>query len=700
MVLHRNADEWECAVEHRIETIVQLYFEDIPYCEEVRQAQSKIKAIMVSEYRKLAKETNQQTAFETIVEKYAKLSDMAVLAGYTEQEVVNWRLPGKAKELKPLKKEITCQKRMIYLISALMMFTVFYALNIIVYKNFWSIAMTGTCGVLAGWLLIKFRRREARYTVEKVYDTEAYSYLRTLSDRYAKRRINGIAIYFVFLSYFVINFVSFFAFGELNLRDLIIVIFANFFLIEISSYVCIKNTFCYHLIQRRINRPERTPYQKHLHFITGFSAVYWTIVAIAEILLRSATGLNQSLYFRAVTVLFLLLLLYNLTLRKRITFHNRVFNAKRVVLFASIALTFSLYSYMQRDTWYTQPYINSIAKIGTAENHIFYDDETGIYTITAADEDFKILQLTDIHLGGSLFSYPDDLLALKAIYAEIEHTKPDLVVVTGDLTMPMGVISFSLNNSAPVGQFAALMRNIGIPWVFTYGNHDTESVAATSETDLDNLYQSLSYKTSGTLLYPYIQPQITGRNNQLVEIRNADGSLNQALFLLDSNAYTGEGLNDYDYIHDDQVDWYADEVARLSAEEGKTISSMVFFHIPLQQYRTAYELYEEGSDQVKYFFGENGEKMFDTVCCSDYPSNLFATMVKLGSTEATFCGHDHYNNMSLEYQGIRLTYGMSIDYLAMPGIDEDTAQRGATLITLHADGTWQLEQVPLTSITP
>ena len=41
---------------------------------------------------------------------------------------------------------------------------------------------------------------------------------------------------------------------------------------------------------------------------------------------------------------------------------------------------------------------------------------------------------------------------------------------------------------------------------------------------------------------------------------------------------------------------------------------------------------------------------------------------------------------------------MSIDYLAMPGIENDTAQRGAELITIHADSSWDLEQIPLTSI--
>ena len=93
-------------------------------------------------------------------------------------------------------------------------------------------------------------------------------------------------------------------------------------------------------------------------------------------------------------------------------------------------------------------------------------------------------------------------------------------MVTGDLSFPLGIMSMSLNNTAPVGQFAAFMRNAGIPWAFTYGNHDTESLASANKQELNEVYKSLSFKTSGNLLYPYTQPDVMGRNNQLIEIRN------------------------------------------------------------------------------------------------------------------------------------------------------------------------------------
>ena len=98
---------------------------------------------------------------------------------------------------------------------------------------------------------------------------------------------------------------------------------------------------------------------------------------------------------------------------------------------------------------------------------------------------------------------------------------------------------------------------------------------------------------------------------------------------------------------------------------------------------------------MQYCFGENGEG----VCCSEHPSRLFEAAKELGSTQGFFCGHDHLNNLSLEYEGMRLTYGMSIDYLAMPGIAREMKQRGGTLITLLDDGGMELRQVLLSSLS-
>ena len=334
---------------------------------------------------------------------------------------------------------------------------------------------------------------------------------------------------------------------------------------------------------------------------------------------------------------------------------------------------------------------------GRRENEIKYNNDSGVYTIKTDKEDFRILQLTDIHLGGTILSYGRDKKALMACEKLIRHTQPDLVVVTGDLTYPMRGPVFSYDNKRLVRTFAAFMRHLSVPWAFTFGNHDSEIRAVLNGEQLSRLFTAISKKDE-FLLYPLRQPDISGRNNQLIEIRNSDGSVRQALFLLDSHAYTDEISRKYDYVHDDQVDWYRDTLLQLNDEQGETVSSLVFLHIPLQQYRTAYELYQENSDEVKYFFGFNKEKGYGKIFCSEYPSTLFDAAKALGSTKGFFCGHDHYNNMSLEYQGIRLTYGMSIDYIVMRGIAHKKSQRGGTIITCRRNGSVEIEQLPLTSV--
>ena len=545
------------------------------------------------------------------------------------------------------------------------------------------------------FLIRKYKKSSQSATLVENHKDE----FEKLFDKYSKRSIVWMMILFLEVFMLLTNVIAL----NVNSKSYEVAeIFNSFiFSLEIVFFFFIKNTFILDWLLKKHHFENESKYKKNIKIIAIASTFYWIIGVLLFYVFEKYLVMNITAFIGITFIIEIIICC--LSFIKKMLYQPKKMNRLVVLSVVLLIVIFGGYSFLSRDIWLTQPYINATPYIYEGNDKITYDETTGIYTITSNEDDFKILQLTDIHLGGSILSYDKDLKALDACYQLINYTKPDLVVVTGDLSFPMGIMSFSFNNKAPVQQFAAFMRNTGVPWVFTYGNHDTESVAIGNKEDLNDLYQSLSWKTSRTLLYPYTQPkqnnaQIWGRNNQLIEVRNSDGSLNQALFLIDSNAYTGDGLNKYDYIHDDQVDWYKEQILRLNKEENKTISSLGFFHIPLQQYKTAYELYESGSDEVKYFFGSNDEKMIDKICASEYPSKIFDTAKELGSTKGFFCGHDHYNNMSLEYEGIRLTYGMSIDYLAMPGIARDTKQRGATLITSHKDSSIEIEQISLTSI--
>lgn len=148
----------------------------------------------------------------------------------------------------------------------------------------------------------------------------------------------------------------------------------------------------------------------------------------------------------------------------------------------------------------------------------------------------------------------------------------------------------------------------------------------------------------------------------------------------------------YDRIHDNQVEWYKSEIKALTEKNGGvTPKSLAFFHIPLVEYKTAWEEYvnngSKDTENVKYYYGKVGEKD-SGIFCAEENCGLFDAAKELGSTQGFFCGHDHLNNFSVDYKGIRLTYGYSIDYLAYIGIMKYGAQRGCTIIDISPDGSF------------
>lgn len=118
---------------------------------------------------------------------------------------------------------------------------------------------------------------------------------------------------------------------------------------------------------------------------------------------------------------------------------------------------------------------------------------------------------------------------------------------------------------------------------------------------------------------------------------------------------------------------------------------MAFFHIPLIEYRDAWQEYvnnnKQDTENAKLIYGTVGEKD-DNIFCPDENCGLFGAALELGSTQAFFCGHDHLNNFQINYKGINLTYGYSIDYLAYFGIAKYGAQRGCTMININQDGSF------------
>ena len=375
----------------------------------------------------------------------------------------------------------------------------------------------------------------------------------------------------------------------------------------------------------------------------------------------------------------------------------------------------------------------------------YKDSKTGYYEFVAPDEEteFRVLHLTDIHIGAGAFSAEKDKWAIQAVTETVNRVKPDLVIVTGDMAYPVPFQAGTFNNKREAEMFAALMEQLGVYWTITFGNHDTEiySLYDRDEISAQVYMNKEKYPHCLFLEGPALgnNSDDSGKGNSVIVVRHptaegveitdkesydlnvASTKISQALVTIDSHSYTdGDYFGiawKYDNIHPDQIDWYAQEMQKLTAknveygvpEDKAQVKNLVFFHIPLTEYRTYWGEYKnnghEDTDNVKLvhgWAGEDGEKSFPGV----NDCQMFETMV-LNGGQGAFCGHDHYNTFAIDVKAtvkdkdgndvtsvVRLSYGMSIDYLAYIGIVDEIEQRGGQGILISSDGNFSTCHYP------
>lgn len=337
-------------------------------------------------------------------------------------------------------------------------------------------------------------------------------------------------------------------------------------------------------------------------------------------------------------------------------------------------------------------------------------DADGVWTFTT-DEDFRVMQLTDVHIGGGWMSTSKDTMALNAVAAMVTAEKPDLVIITGDLVYPVPYAAGTFDNMNSAELVATLMESLGVYWLPVFGNHDTEIYSKYTREDISEFY--VDEKWEYCLFENNSDDGIDGYCNSVINVKNSQGLITQSLYTFDTHSYVdGDYLGigwKYDNIHENQVEWYKANVEKYNKyntdlinssnaenkeellEKYGTVKSLAFWHVPNTEYLDAWNEYVEAgykdTDNVKYYYGvvgETGKMVYSGV----YEDEIFEAMQETGSTKGIFCGHDHLNNFSIEYKGIRLTYGFSIDYLAYSGISKLGSQRGCTMITIKPDGSF------------
>ncbi len=318
-------------------------------------------------------------------------------------------------------------------------------------------------------------------------------------------------------------------------------------------------------------------------------------------------------------------------------------------------------------------------------NHARFDATNGL----------KILQLSDIHLSMNCdrqlqYKFLQKTIDLANAYAKKQggKDKVDLITITGDV--------FIFGTREIVREFCEFMESQKIDWTLTFGNHDEQCYFPIDW--LTGYLNDLSKKDGSYLLFKDIQDDdISGNANFYIDVPDKDGNAKERIYMIDSNRYkyTLSSFG-YDNIHEDQIKWYKDCV-----KDGTNLKSLAFFHIPFEEYETYYKDAIGSKTKGEFINDDEGnvlDKKGEGISCSKIESKMFETMVDLGSTKATFVGHDHKNNFAIKTKdnnknNMILSYGVK----ATDSVGADDNLIGGQVITVK--GLCDLDDIKIHPIT-
>lgn len=245
---------------------------------------------------------------------------------------------------------------------------------------------------------------------------------------------------------------------------------------------------------------------------------------------------------------------------------------------------------------------------------------------------FKIVQFTDVHY---IHNNPKSAISIERINEVLDAEKPDLVLFTGDIIY-----------GKPAEEGMRTILNLAakrkIPFGMTFGNHDNEQ--GLTRTELFDIIKTIPYNLTDSVA------GVSGASNYILPIKSSDGDKDATiLYCMDSHSYSQiKGIGGYDYIKFDQIQWYRENSAKYTKQNGGTpIPSLAFFHIALPEYNQA------ASDETAILVGTRKEK----ACAPQLNSGLFSSMKEMGDIKGVFVGHDHDDDYVVYWKGILLAYG-------------------------------------------
>lgn len=270
------------------------------------------------------------------------------------------------------------------------------------------------------------------------------------------------------------------------------------------------------------------------------------------------------------------------------------------------------------------------------------------------DGSFKVLVLSDVQASSRVIN-KETISNIKTI---CEREQPDLVIFNGDN-------SFDIRNAAAMKTYVKLMsewcEDNKVPWAHVYGNHDDETPIGeicVPKEEQQEIYESFEYCVSKAG-----DPDIAGVGNFVLPVYTYDGTaIAFNVWALDSgsydHAYTDADLypvggnnffGHYAGMQGNQVNWYYNASKTFEEFHGGKVLGMMTFHIPLQEVWTAW------SQKEALGLEWDGEKRENISACS-VNCGLFDKILARKDVKLVVNSHDHINDFSIKYKGVRFAY--------------------------------------------
>ena len=309
--------------------------------------------------------------------------------------------------------------------------------------------------------------------------------------------------------------------------------------------------------------------------------------------------------------------------------------------------------------------------------------------------EFKIMHLTDCQ-----DEYPANETMLKFIDASLKEYQPDIVVLGGDNSVGPDDMPRE-DKEAAIAELCNLFVVNETYFTLVFGNHDHQQ----GVTDDEQLVWYQQYGGEYCLAFD-ADPALTGTATHALPVYAYGSDKTELmLYMFDSNEYVSvDGVNEYDCVNPDQIEWYKETSKAVEAQEGKKIPALAFQHIIVGEVYDAL-FYESAVDLGVLTPKFNGKIysflprtnnftgfLLEFPCPGYYNHGQFDAMVERGDILGIFSGHDHINTFETELDGIRIinTAGSTFHSYGKE------MTRGMRMITVKESDTWNFETESVT----